>query len=185
SLGRCKTYILRAQTFAGASAGNFMIAQLRGTPADQRFWGKRMRQKGSRVPLLLPSGDGALEHRFQFVHVDDVARLMAYIVRRTVSDRDLTVLNVAGRGEPLSLRACLQEARLKPMHVPGTALLRNVQGIFCRLGISDIAPEAVFYALGSFTVDTTRLRLFLGEDYRKVIQYTCDQALRESFVHSS
>jgi hypothetical protein len=31
-------------------------------------------------------------------------------------------------------------------------------------------------------MDTARLRVFLGEHYRSVIEHTCDEALAESFT---
>ena len=36
--------------------------------------------------------------------------------------------------------------------------------------------------LGSYTMDTGRLQQFLGGDYEHVIQYTVEEALRDSFV---
>jgi hypothetical protein len=48
------------------------------------------------------------------------------------------------------------------------------------LGVSDIPPEALPYLLGSSTMDTARLRVFLGEHYRTVIERTCEDALTES-----
>jgi len=58
---------------------------------------------------MLPLGKSYLEKRIQFVHVDDVARLMAYILRRTEPEAQrLTILNVAGRGESLTFRVVLR-----------------------------------------------------------------------------
>ncbi|HET9789781.1 MAG TPA: hypothetical protein VFR08_00615, partial [Candidatus Angelobacter sp.] len=48
------------------------------------------------------------------------------------------------------------------------------------LGVSDIPPEALPYLLGSSTMDTAKLRVFLGEHYRSVIQSTCEEALMDS-----
>ena len=50
-----------------------------------------------------------------------------------------------------------------------------------RFGISSIPPEAAPYLIGSYTMDTTRLQQFLGSDYTRVIQYTIEDALRDSF----
>jgi nucleoside-diphosphate-sugar epimerase len=182
SMGHCKTYILRSHTFAGAPAGSFLIDLLRGAPRGAGFLGQRRRKQGKRLPLLLPSGGNYLEQRFQFVHIDDVARLIAYIVRRPLHDLPLNIMNLAGRSEPLSLRTCIHEAQLKVVRIPGPALCRWAQNMLCSLGVSDVSPEAMLYAQGSLTLDTTRLRIFLGEDYRKIIQYTCEQALKDSFV---
>ena len=35
--------------------------------------------------------------------------------------------------------------------------------------------------LGSCSIDTAKLRVFLGEHYRSVIQSTCEEALEDSF----
>ena len=77
SLGDCLTYILRPHIFTGASVQNYMVGALRGTPLGQGKRAARMRAEGKRLPLMLPRGEKYLEKRFQFVHVDDVARLLA------------------------------------------------------------------------------------------------------------
>ena len=41
-----------------------------------------MRSRGKRLPCLLPRGRRYLENRIQFVHVDDMARLITRILRR-------------------------------------------------------------------------------------------------------
>jgi hypothetical protein len=50
------------------------------------------------------------------------------------------------------------------------------------LGISAIPPEAMPYMTGEYTMNTERLRKFLGEDYEKVIRYTVADAFADSFV---
>jgi hypothetical protein len=50
------------------------------------------------------------------------------------------------------------------------------------LGISDIPPAALPYLLGSCVLETAKLRVFLGEHYRSVIQHTSDEALKDSFA---
>jgi hypothetical protein len=50
------------------------------------------------------------------------------------------------------------------------------------LGISGVPPDALPYILGSYTMDTSRLRQYLGKDYEMVIQYTISGALADSFV---
>jgi len=137
--------------------------------------------QGKRLPLWLPSRGDYLEHKFQFVHVDDVARLIAYILARTQSDPKLTVLNVAGRGDPLELRRCIDIARIEVQHVPAKTFCKQALRLLWDLGVSDIPPEALPYLLGSSTMDTARLRVFLGEHYRTVIEHTCEEALADSF----
>jgi UDP-glucose 4-epimerase len=180
NLRRCKTYILRSHLYGGAGVHNYHLGMLRGVPGGAGRLGKRLRRRGVRLPLLLPSRGDYLEHKFQFVHVDDVARLVAHIVRRKQADPPLTVLNVAGRGDPVSLRRCAQIAGIPVKRLPGTGLCRQAMRLLWNLGVSDIAPAALPYVFGSCALATTRLRVFLGEHYRSVIQHTCEEALVES-----
>ena len=180
-LRKCKTYILRSHVYAGASAQNYQLGALRGVPGGKGRMAERMRRKGSRLPLWLPSRGKYLEHRFQFVHVDDMARLIAHILQRKQADPRLTILNVAGRGDSLSLRRCIEIARIEVKHVPGKAICRRALKFWWDLGVSGIPPEALPYLIGSCTLDTAKLRVFLGEHYRSVIQYTSEEALADSF----
>ncbi len=182
SLRKCKTYILRSHVYAGATVENYQLGVLRGIPGGKGRLAERLRRRGTRLPLWLPSGGNYLEHKFQFVHIDDVARLIAHILERKVADPRLTVLNVAGRGEPLSLRRCIDISKIEVYRVPTKAICRQAVRLLWDLGVSDIPPEALPYLLGSSTMDTARLRIFLGEHYRSVISHTCEEALADSFV---
>ena len=51
-------------------------------------------------------------------------------------------------------------------------------------GISSIPPEALPYMIGSYTMDTSRLQQFLGADYTRVMHYSVEEALRDSFVRT-
>jgi nucleoside-diphosphate-sugar epimerase len=132
------------------------------------------------MPLMLPSRGNYLEHKFQFTHVDDVARLIAHIIHRKQFDAQLNIMNVAGRGDPVHLGACARMANLEVRRVPGRAFCGMMLRLLWGLGISDVPPEALPYLLGSCTMDTARLRIFLGDEYRRVIHYTCEEALAES-----
>lgn len=179
-LRKSKTYILRSHFYAGAGAQNYQLSMLRGVPGGEGRWGTRLRRRGVRLPLLLPSRGDYLEHKFQFTHVGDVARLIAHIVRGKQADPALTVLNVAGRGDPLSLRRCAEIAAIPIKRLPGRSLCRQVWRLLWDWGVSGIPPEAFPYLLGSCVLDTTRLRVFLGEHYRSVMQHTSEEALVES-----
>ena len=48
------------------------------------------------------------------------------------------------------------------------------------IGLSGIPPEALPYMVGSYTMDTTRLKQFLGKDYESVIKFTVTAALEDS-----
>jgi nucleoside-diphosphate-sugar epimerase len=182
SLGRCATYILRPHIYAGAQMQNYMIGVLRGVPGGRGRLAERLRARGKRLPLLLPKGDRYLGNRFQFVHVDDVARLIAWILRRPEHGRELHVLNVAGRGDPISLQTAARIAGQKIVRLPSRAVCRWALELAWSLGISDIPPQALPYMLGSCVMDTRRLRAFLGSDYDQVIRYSSQAALAESFA---
>jgi nucleoside-diphosphate-sugar epimerase len=178
---KCKTYILRPHVYAGATVQNYQLGVLRGTPGGKGRLADRLRRQGKKLPLWLPSRGDYLEHKFQFVHIDDVARLIAHILRRKLIDPRLTVLNVAGRGDPLELRRCIDIAGIEVQRVPAKAICKQALRLLWDIGVSDIPPEALPYLLGSSTMDTARLRVFLGEHYRAVIEHTCEEALVDSF----
>jgi nucleoside-diphosphate-sugar epimerase len=179
---KTKVYILRPHIFAGPTVQNYQMGVLRGIPGGKGRLAERLRRQNKRLPLWLPSRGDYLEHKFQFVHIDDVARLIAHILQRKLADPKLTILNVAGRGDPLELRRCIDIAKIEVQRVPGRSICRQALRVLWDLGVSDIPPEALPYLLGSSTMDTARLRVFLGEHYRSVIEHTCEEALAESFT---
>ncbi len=180
SLGDCRVYILRPHIFTGASMQNYMVGALRGTPLGKSKRAARMRADGKRLPLMLPLGKKYLEKQFQFVHVDDVARLLVYLLHRPHTDPPVTILNVAGRGESVSIQRCAEIANAQVKRVP-RAVCRPILGALWKWGISSIPPAALPYMTGSYTMDTTRLQHLLGDDYPRIIQYSVEDALRDSF----
>jgi nucleoside-diphosphate-sugar epimerase len=182
ALRGCSVYLLRPHIFAGASVENYMLGAFRGTPNGRSRRAATMRDQGKRLPCVLPYGNQYLEHRLQFVHVDDMARILAYILHKTEPESQrLTVLNVAGRGEPLTCARCLELAQAKLIRVPGKWAFRAVLQLMWKLGISAIPPEALPYMTGEYLMDTERLRKFLGEDYESVIRYTIADAFADCF----
>jgi nucleoside-diphosphate-sugar epimerase len=184
SLGDCRTYILRPHIFTGASMQNYLVGALRGTPLGKSPRAARLRAKGKRLPLMLPRGKKYPEQRFQFVHVDDMARLLVYLLERPHSDPPITILNVAAPGEPLSIRSCAEIAHATIQRVPSRAACRMILRLLWKWGISSIPPEALPYMIGSYTMDTSRLEQFLGADYTRVMHYSVEEALRDSFVRA-
>jgi nucleoside-diphosphate-sugar epimerase len=180
-LGACSTYILRPHIFTGPTVENYQIGALRGTPGGKSKLAERMRQQGKRLPIVLPTGGDYLENKLQFVHVDDVARLIAFILCQPESLPNLTVLNVASRGEPLPVWQCAQIGASKILRLPTKALCRLVIQAVWSLGISSIPPDAFPYLIGSYTMDTSRLRDFLGDEYERVMQHTVREALEAAF----
>ena len=180
SLGDCRVYLVRPHLFTGATMQNYMVGALRGTPWGKSPRANRMRAAGKRLPIVLPPGQKYLEKQWQFVHVDDVARLLLYLLQRPESDAPLTILNVAGRGEPITLARCAEIANARIQRVPTRAACGLILRWMWKWGITSIPPEVMPYMLGSYTMDTSRLREFLGSDYERVIQYTIEDALRDS-----
>src|SRR5947208_12574478 len=95
ALRGCSVYILRPHIFAGASVDNYFMEGFRGIPGGSSARAARMRENGTRLPCLLPSGAQYLQNRLQFVHLDDAARVVTFILKKTEPEAQrLTVLNV-------------------------------------------------------------------------------------------
>lgn len=179
----CSAFVLRPHIFAGSTVENYMVGVFRGTPDGPSRRAEGMRSKGKRLPCMLPMGKRYLDHKFQFVHIDDVARLIFHIAQRSEPETQrLTVLNVAGRGEPLTIARCLEIAQAPLWRVPGKASVRLALSVLWGLGISAIPPEATPYLTGQYIMNTQKLRDFLGADYEKIIQYTNEKAFEDCFV---
>jgi nucleoside-diphosphate-sugar epimerase len=184
SMGDCRIYILRPHIFAGRSMQNYMVGVLRGTPAGKSKRAARMRAQGKRLPLLLPRGKEYLGKQVQFVHVDDMARLLTYLLYRPATDPPTTILNVAGRGDALTFERCAEIAHAQVKRAPNRAAFTLALRALWKLGISSIPPEAAPYLIGSYTMDTTRLQEFLGPHYPDVIRYTIEDALSDTFAQA-
>lgn len=178
----CSVYMLRPNIYAGASVQNYMVDAFRGTPNGRSDWAAKMRSRGTRLPCMLPRGKHYLQNRMQFVHVDDAARLIAHILQKTEPEAQrLTVLNVAGRGEPLTLERCVEIAQAKLLRVPGKFTFKLALRVLWQLGIAAIPPEVAPYMTGEYLMNTDRLQKFLGKDYEDVIRYTIADAFADCF----
>jgi nucleoside-diphosphate-sugar epimerase len=182
SLRGCSVYILRPHIFAGPNVHNYLVGIFRGSPNGTSKRAGKMRQRGERLPCVLPWGQQYLENRVQYVHIDDVARLMAYILRREPEAKRLTVLNVAGRGEPLTIQRCIEMSGSKLIRVPGRWASRLILKYAWKRGLSAIPPEIEPYMNGECIMNTGRLQEFLGTEYEQVIQYTVTDAFAESLA---
>jgi nucleoside-diphosphate-sugar epimerase len=181
SLRGCSVYILRPHIFAGASVENYLVGAFRGTPNGKSSRAEKMRRQGRRLPCVLPRGQQYLDNKIQFVHVDDMAKLIAHILHRDPEPQRLTILNVAGRGEPLTFGRCIQVAQAKLVRVPGKWAMRLVLQFLWKRQISSIPPEALPYMTGEYIMNTDRLRNFLGAEYENVIRHTISGAFADSF----
>jgi nucleoside-diphosphate-sugar epimerase len=180
----CGIFILRPHIFAGATVENYLMGAFRGTPNGKGARAARMRQSGKRLPCMMPFGQNYLDNKIQFVHVDDMARLVAWILKREPEAQRLTILNVAGRGEPLTFGQCIEMAHAKLLRVPGRWGMRRVLELLWKWKISAIPPDAVPYMTGQYIMNTDRLKKFLGGDYERVIQKTSLEAFADSFQKS-
>lgn len=185
SLRGCSAYVLRPHILSGSSVENYLLGAFRGTPNGKSKRAERMRQEGKRLPCMLPYGQQYLDNKIQFVHVDDMARLIAWILKREPEARRLTVLNVAGRGEPLTFGRCIETAKAELIRVPGRWAMKIILTVLWNRQISAIPPEAVPYMTGQYIMTTDRLRKFLGDDYEKVIQYTIADAFADAFASAA
>ena len=181
ALRGCSVYIVRPHIFAGGSVENYLMGCFRGTPNGKSERAKKMREEGKRLPVILPRGQQYLDNKIQFIHVDDMARLIVHILQREPETQRLTVLNVAGRGEPLTFDQCIRMAQAKLIRVPGRWTMQQILKLGWRWKISAIPPEAVPYMTGEYIMNTDRLRRFLGPEYEHVIRYTVADAFADSF----
>ncbi len=181
SLRGCSVFILRPHIFAGASVENYLMGAFRGTPNGKGKRAARMRQQGKRLPCMLPLGKKYLENKIQFIHVDDMARLIVWILQREPEAQRLTTMNVAGRGEALTFEQCVNMAHAKLLRVPGKWGMRRVLQFLWRWRVSAIPPDAVPYMTGQYIMNTERLKKFLGPHYENVIRYTIADAFADSF----
>jgi nucleoside-diphosphate-sugar epimerase len=183
SLRGCSAYMLRPHIFAGSSVENYMLDAFRGTPSGKGQKAEQMRAQHKRLPCVLPMGESYLQNHIQFVHVDDVARLVTHIANKTEPETQrLTVLNVAGHGAPLTFGRCIEIANAKLKRVPGKWALRMLLQMLWNSGTSAIPPEAVPYMTSEYLMNTVRLQKFLGPNYKDVIQYSISDAFSDCFA---
>ncbi len=179
-LGACSVYLLRPQIFSGPSVQNYMIDCLRGTAYGRGRLGKRLKQQGKRLPFVFPYGGRYLQNKVQLAHVDDVARLIAWTLARPKEKEPLTILNVAGRGEPMTVAEAIRLTAASVKRLPTAALCRQIIRLMWKLGATSIPPDAFPYLIGSYPMDTGKLKKFLGNDYEQVIQYSTEAALMDA-----
>ena len=185
SMRGCGVFILRPHIFAGATVENYLMGAFRGTPNGKGTRAARMRQDGKRLPCMLPYGQKYLDNRIQFIHVDDMARLIVWILKREPEAQRLTILNVAGRGEAMSFAQCIQLAHAKLVRVPGRWAMHQVLKFLWNRKVSSIPPDAVPYMTGQYTMNTDRLKNFLGGDYERVIEKTSQEAFTDGMHNTT
>ena len=180
SLRNCGVFLLRPHIFAGATVENYLMGAFRGTPNGKGPRAARMREEGKRLPCMLPYGRKYLENQLQFIHVDDMARLIVWILKREPEAQRLTILNVAGRGESMTFEQCIALAKARLIRVPGQWSMRQILRLLWKMNVSAIPPDAVPYMSGQYTMNTDRLKNFLARDYEQVISKTNLEAYTDS-----
>lgn len=182
ALRGCSVYILRPHIFAGAGINNYFMEAFRGIPGGSSKRAARMRDRSTRLPCMLPTGEQYLKNKIQFVHIDDVARLVAFVLAKNEPEAQrLTILNVAGRGEALTYEQCVRLAKAKLVRVPTEQLFKVALQALWGLRISTIPPDVAPYMTSDTVMDTTRLQEFLGVEYKNVIRYPVAEAFSECF----
>lgn len=182
-MGCCRTYLLRPHIFVGASVENYLVNSVRGRAYGTGKLAARLKRKQQRLPLLLPYGESYPKKLLQFVHVDDMARLIAWLLHNPVQEESgVLVLNVAGSGAPISIAQCAEIAQTRIVRIPTRWLCAKVMALGWKWAISSVPPDAFPYMCGTYTMNTRRLRNLLGNDYDKVIRYSTEAALRDSFA---
>src|SRR5947208_8286002 len=182
ALRGCSAYILRPHIFAGAGIENYFMEAFRGIPGGTSKRAERMREQGTRLPCMLPSGTEYLLNKIQFVHTDDVARLVSHILKKIEPEAQrITVLNVAGRGHPMTYEQCVQAANAKLLRVPSKKIFELVLRFLWNHKISTIPTDVAPYLTSDTVMDTTRLQEFLGAEYKNVIRYPIADAFAECF----
>ena len=138
--------------------------------------------KASGCPACCRRENSICRTGLQFVHVDDVARLIAHILLKTEPEAQrLTILNVAGRGEPMTYEQCVRVANAKLVRVPTVGLFKLVLEFLWKMKISTIPPDVAPYMTSEMVMDTSRLAAFLGDEYRNVVRYPVAEAFGECF----
>lgn len=177
-LGGCALYVYRPSIFAGKTMDNYILRALRGKPSGRGWLARSFERAGWKLPMVMPASASG-ENTFQYVHVDDVSRVLKWTLEH-FQPGQLKIINLAGRGESVTFAECAQLAGTPVLRVPSEKWVAALLRLHWAIGLSGVPPEAIPYFLGSYTMDTTRLREELGGDYESVVRYTTREALLDS-----
>lgn len=177
-LGGCAVYIYRPHIYAGHTVDNFILRAFRGKASGRGWPARTFERRKWKVPMLVPTSSQG-ENLFQFVHVDDVARVLLWTLQH-FRPGFLGIFNLAGWGPAVSLAECARQAGTPIIRLPSEGMVRRLLRLFWTIGLSGIPPQALPYLLGSYTMDTTRLQRELSPDFEKIVQYSSHEALRDA-----
>lgn len=177
ALGGCAVYIYRPHIYAGASVDNYILRAIRGKPSG-RGWPARVFEKfGWRVHALLPKSSEGGE--LQFVHVDDVARILQWTLRN-FRPGCLEIFNLAGGGPPMPFGECVQLAGTPVLRLRSVRQIESLLRFFWIVGLSGVPPQSIPYYLSSYTMDTRKLCAELGPDCSRVLRFSTREALADA-----
>ncbi len=177
-LNGCAVCIVRGHIFLGPGVENFIVRALQGRPTDRTWLGRWVQRRGWRLPLVLPKGE-KYRGLYQFMHIDDAARLMAWLCHHYEPEK-LEVVNAQGRGSPLNGDDLARLCGLRIWRLPSYRLVAFLYWIFWTIGLSPVPPEAFPYFAGSYVMNTERLQGLLGPSYPQIIRFSAEQAVAES-----
>lgn len=177
-LGGCALYLYRPHIYVGPTVDNFILRAIRGKPSGRGWLAGFVERRGWKLPMVIPSSASG-ENRFQYVHVDDVARVLRWTLDN-FRPGVLKILNLAGPGPSVTFAECAQLAGTPFLRLPSVKVVTRVLRLMWNIGLSGTPPEAIPYFLGSYTMDTTRLREELGADFDQVVRFSTRDALRDA-----
>jgi len=177
-LNGCAITIVRGHIFLGSGVENFIVRALHGRASDRSWLGRWFLRRGWRLPLLLPRGQqyGGL---YQFMHMDDAARLLAWLCRHFEPGK-LEILNAQGRGRPITAVVFARYGRLPLLRLPSYRLVGLLYQLVWAIGLSAVPPDSFHYFAGSYVMNTERLERLLGAEYSRVVRFTAEEALRSA-----
>lgn len=175
-LNGCAVYIIRGHIFLGPRVDNFIVRSLQGRPGRRTRLGRWVEQRRWKLPLLLPRGP-QYDGLYQFMHIDDAARLMVWLCENHEPGK-LLILNAQGRGAPMTAADIGRVGRVPVLRLPSYKLVGFLYRLFWRLGVSAVPPEAYPYFAGSYVMNTERLERLLGSEYPEIVRHTSEEAMR-------
>lgn len=182
-LNGCAVDILRPAVYAGRSMDNFILRALRGQASGRGVLAGLFTWAGWKVPVILPAGESYIT-RFQYVHVDDVARLLAWLLDHRQPGA-LRILNVAGPGEPVSIPEALELSQVPLRRIRSYHMVEWIYRVAWFLGLSGVPPNVLPYFVGSYLMKIDRLTSLLGPDFQQVIRFSSRQAIEDSLSEAT
>ncbi len=175
-LNGCSVYIVRGHIFLGRNVDNFIVHSLRGEPARRSWFGRWLARHGWKLPLLLPRG-AEYDGLYQFMHIDDAARLMAWLCHN-YEPAKLMILNAQGRGSPLTAADIGRVGHVPVLRIGSYRFVESLYRLFWAIGVSPVPAEAFPYFAGSYVMNTERLERLLGPEYPQIVRFTSEEAMR-------